>query len=41
MEPGACENTLGTDAIPTAAQHPFVTAAQVVVPIFKAKHTCI
>ena len=31
----------GSDAIPTAACHPFVTAALVVAPIFKANYTCI
>ena len=27
VEPGACEDTLVTDAIPMAACHPFVTGA--------------
>ena len=30
-----------SDAIPTAACHPFVIAARVIVPIFKAKHAYI
>ena len=30
-----------SDAIPTAACHPFVIAAQVISPIFKAKYACI